>query len=219
MFLAFAGIITAWRARKFNVLVTIIVAGVFLFSFSDRIARLLLLPLIAVLAAKGVLSLIKRTWDVQMLKNVTLFLVGLSLLFTVVMTIASLVDSEPTSEKMGALLFLRTVPEGDVVLSSPANGVLIERVAKSPAFLDQVDGVDDHAMEAANQIFLSQRFSMTRDLLAEYNITHILIDSRMRDGEVWTSQEQGLLFLLAHHPAFVPVYQQGDVEVYRFVQV
>ena len=218
LFLALAGLIAGWQARKARVTVTIIIAGVFLLSFSEGLARVLLLPLIAVLAAKGLRSLFYRSWDVAFIKNVTLFLIGLSLLFTVVMTITNLVHAEPSSEKMGALLFLRTVPQGDVVLSSAENGILIERIAGAPALLDQAGGSDEADAQVAEKIFLSQRFSVTRDLLVQYNITHILIDGAMRDGGVWTNQEQGLLFLLQHHPAFVPVYTQGDVEVYRFVQ-
>ncbi|MBD3209386.1 hypothetical protein GF367_03120 [Candidatus Woesearchaeota archaeon] len=215
LFLAAVGVIAAWSKERRQIVASLIIGGVFVFSFSDMLARVLLVPLVAMLAGKGVLVLLRRPWTVRSIRNITLFLVGLSLLFTLVFTISGQVKAEPTMEKLEALRFLHTSPPDAVVLSSPDNGVLIERLGRRQAFLDNAQQ-DQERWSAAQQVFLSYRMGTTVPLLQEYGITYVFVDERMRDGGVWTYEEQGLLFLLKYDDRFVKLYDAGSNVVYRF---
>ena len=219
LFLALVGVLAVWSKKRSEVAASVILLGLFLFSFGDTTARVLLLPVMALFAGKGVLVLVRRSWSVRAIRNATLFLGALSLLFTLVMTVSSLVDAQPSTQKLEALRFLRTLPDDQVVLSSAHNGIFIERIAGQPAFLDDVVGAESSGWQreaVAQRIFMAQRASTAADLLTSQGISHILIDQSMHDGDVWTYEEQGLLFLLEHSPRFVKLYDKGGVQVYRF---
>ncbi|MBN1275107.1 hypothetical protein JXA12_02345 [Candidatus Woesearchaeota archaeon] len=220
LFLALMGALASWSRKGEDVAASIIIIGVLLFSFSDVTARVLLLPVAALFAARGFLLLLRRSWAVQSIRNITLFLAGLSLLFTFVLAVSSLAEEEPSLATMEAMQFLRAVPGEEVVLSGLDNGVFIERIGRQPAFMDNlVGGVDAEARAAvAEGIFFSQRLEDASSLLRAYNISHILIDEGMRNGGVWTADDQGLLFLVENCPSFIKVYDKDGVSVYRFME-
>ena len=98
---------------------------------------------------------------------------------------------------------------------------MIERIARQPAFLDNIRkdvAFNDERLLIAEEIFSSQRMVETEHALQEQGITHILIDSDMRNGGVWTADEQGILFLLKYSPKFVLVYQNENIEIYRYIK-
>jgi hypothetical protein len=218
LFLALTGIIGVWSRKNTHIGAIVVLCSVFLFSFSSASARVVFLPVSALLAGKGIIFLVKREWKVDSIRYASLFLVGLSLLFTLVFTITDRVDEEPSFGQLKAYQFLQSVPEGEVVLSQSANGIFIERIGRRDAFLDEVKS--EYSWErdvAAHRMFMATRLDMVEDLLTEYHISHILIDENMRSGAVWTHEEQGLLFLLDHSTHFVKLYDADGVMVYRYL--
>ncbi|MBW2982739.1 hypothetical protein KY327_00375 [Candidatus Woesearchaeota archaeon] len=220
LLLALIGLMARWSRHRSAVAASLLMAGVFFFSFSDPLTRILMAPVLALLAARGGRELLERQWSVRLVRDVTLFLVALSLLFTLVLTLSEQSEEEPSLAQLEALQFLRTVPEGEVVLSSPDNGVFVQRIARRQAFLDRVGG--DPSLEAerrrvADRIFSAQRLDPAASLLESHGISHVLVDQEMRHGGVWTAEEQGLLFLMEHSDRFVKVYDRLGVAVYRFV--
>ncbi|MFP4523818.1 MAG: hypothetical protein ACLFO2_00685 [Candidatus Woesearchaeota archaeon] len=219
LLLALIGLMARWSRQRSAVAASLIMVGVFIFSFSDPLTRILMAPVLAILASRGGVELLERQWSVRLVRDVTLFLVALSLLFTLVLTLSEQAEEEPSLAKLEALQFLRTVPEDEVVLSSPENGVFIQRIARRQAFLDHVE-MDQHVeaerRRAADNIFSAQRLDPAASLLESHGISHVLVDQDMRHGGVWTAEEQGLLFLMEHNDRFVKVYDRKSVAVYRF---
>lgn len=221
LFLALVGVIGSWSNKREFLLSSFFVVVVFIFSFSDVIARALLLPIFALLAGKGLLFLLQKKWELLSVRNATLFFIGLSLLFTLVMTVSDQVKSEPSLEKMEALLFLRSVPDNDLVLSSSENGVFLERVAKHPALLDSVRRSEQARWNdelSAQRVFYAQRLSIASSVLVEQDIGYVFIDEKMRNGGIWTYEEQGLLFLVENSNHFVKLFENREVSVYRFIR-
>lgn len=220
VFLALLGFLSSWSKDRVAIGASIVVAGVFVASWRLPAMRVVMVPAVALLAGRGAGGLVRRQWSVAMIKTATLFLIGLSVLFTLVMAIGAQAEAEPAAAQMQALRFLQTVPDDEVVLSAPRNGVLIEWVAHREAFLDDLakdPAVAAHKQLVAAKIFQGQRMTPTAQLLEEQCITHVLVDPVMVGGEVWTHDEQGLLFLLQNNPRFVRVFDKEGYMVYRFV--
>lgn len=220
--LAIIGAGSLWSRKKEHVFASLIVVAVFVFSFHELSARVLLMPLFALFASVGIVELFEREWQVKELKDFTLFIIGLALLFTLILTVSSRINERPDLEMMDALLFLQSAPDGDFILSSKENGILIERIARQPAFLDTVRKdpilIEERDL-VAKEIFASQRMTTTQELLEANSITHIMIDSAMREGNIWTDDEQGLLFLVKYSPKLVLVYQNKNIEIYRYIKI
>ena len=220
LFLGLLGFLSLWGQDPRIVVMTVLFGVVFVVSWYVPIMRVLLVPLVAILASVGVSGLLRRQWSVEMIKSVTLFLIALSVLFTLVMTVQFQAQAPPSIVKMQAVRFLQTAPVDEVVLSSAANGVFIERIAHREAFLDDFARGQEVALSrriVADQLFYSQRLSRTMMLLEEHGITHIFIDPDMTSGQVWVDDEQGLLFLLKNDPRFVKVFDNQGYVIYRYV--
>jgi len=218
--LALIGGVSLWERKRESILTGIIIIIVMFFSMQELSARVMLLPVLAIIACRGLLVLFDREWSVKELKEFTIFVICLAMLFTLILTITSRVNDEPDLAMMDALLFLQSAPDNDLVLSSQDNGVLISRIARQPSFLDNLrheSSLTNERLSVAEEIFSSQRMAKTGYLLEEQGITHILIDRDMRNGAVWTADEQGLLFLVKYSPRLVLVYQNEKIEIYRYV--
>lgn len=218
LILSFIGLAHVWSRKNRTVAAMIIIVALFLVSFATPVARIIMLPVTALFGALGVLVLVRRNWSVERVRHITLFLIALNLLFTFTLTLNNQTDQSPSLETIQALNFLKTVPEGELVLSSAKNGVFIERIARRPAFIDLVERNPLEKQEVvAEQIFYSTNIDRTRELLRQHTITHIFIDQEMREGGVWSSAEQGLLFFIKNNDDFVELYNKGEIQIYRFI--
>jgi hypothetical protein len=216
LILGLIGAIVSVNKKNREILSAIVLVALFVYSVFDPLARVVGLLVASIFAAKGLVYLISRDWNVESIKLATIFLIILSVLFTTIMTITSQVDAEPTLEKMRALNFLKTSEEQDLVLSSKENGIFIERIARRTAVLDSLS--NQASVDLADKIFYAKRIKDIENILLDEDITHILIDQKMVNGGVWTNNEQGLLFLLKNNKnSFVEVYSKGGVSIYRIV--
>ena len=217
--LAIIGINTEWRKSNRIIISSIILFFVFISSWTLLVARVLFLPVISILSAKGLNSILNRRWAVKKIRKLTLFIIILSLLFTIMLTLTDLTRSKPSPEQIQAYKFLQTIPEGEVVLSSPNNGIFIERIGRRKAYVDLATGLHGlENQETLETIWYSNNLKEVIDLLNKNNITHIFVDQEMILGEVWTSQEQGLLFFLENDKRFVPVFSSEYATIYRFME-
>ena len=66
-----------------------------------------------------------------------------------------------------------------------------------------------------NDIFYSRNINKTLDLINENNLTYILITKEMKQGQVWTSNDQGLLFLIRYYASFKNIYDDDNIELWQ----
>lgn len=217
LLLALMGIVALWRPVNTVIAGGAFLFGVFVVSFSVPVARVVLLPVVVVLAARGVLLLFRRSWAISSGRHIALFLIGLSLLFTLVSTFSALSAAEPSVGRLEALRFLRTVPQDEVVLSSANNGIFIQRIAQRRVLVDEFRNDDVAVFEDVDTMFSTVRLRMAADLFAQYGVSHVFIDEEMRSGGVWLSDSSGLLFLMQNNDLFVKVYEKDGFVIYRFL--
>ncbi len=218
MILALIGIGSQWKKSNRVIISGSILLLVFVLSWALPVARVLFLPIIGILATKGLTSLLRRRWAVEKLRRLTLFMIALSLLFTILLTITDLTRSEPLPKSIEAYKFLQTIPDSEVVLSSPDNGIFIERIGRRKAFVDQANGIHEFEFQDdLNTLWYSHNLKEISRILHEHNITHILVDKDMVNGKIWSNQDQGLLFFLENDKRFVPIFSSDYATIYRFI--
>ena len=219
LFLAVTGFLAQWRSDRKAIGATIIAILAVALGVLLPSARVVLLPMVAILAAKGFLILWRRKWSVGNVRDATMFLLCLSLLFTLIAAIAALSRAAPSVEQVEAFTFLQTSPRDAVVLSSPENGVFIERLGRRTAYLDELRGSPGSSPEnavLAEEMFSTRRMADATTILEGSGVTYLLIDDDMRAGGVWSHEEEGLLFLLEHSPYFIKLHERESVSVYRY---
>ena len=87
-----------------------------------------------------------------------------------------------------------------------------------------MDELFDYAPEVEQRyndsmtIFNSRNLKTTTQLLDKYNITYIWIDKKMKTGQVWEKENQGLLFLLKNSERFKSVYDLDEVEIWTYIK-
>ncbi|MBR9691538.1 hypothetical protein GOV06_02025, partial [Candidatus Woesearchaeota archaeon] len=69
----------------------------------------------------------------------------------------------------------------------------------------------------SNTTFYSRNLKTTRSILDKYNIRYIWIDPKMKQGQVWTREEQGILFLFRNSETFKKLYSKDDIEIWEYL--
>ena len=70
-------------------------------------------------------------------------------------------------------------------------------------------------LDDSDVIFYSRNLKKTISLLDKYDISYILIDSEMKQGQVWTEKEEGLFFLFSNSESFKKIYDKKGIEIWR----
>ena len=67
-------------------------------------------------------------------------------------------------------------------------------------------------------MFQSRNLKDTEALLNKYNIRYIFITQDMKEGLVWTDNNQGLLFLLKNGETFKKPYSSDKIEIWQYLK-
>ena len=218
--LFFIGLFSWWDRHINKTIAVLGVVLMFAFSvfFSD--ARLFVSLIIAIPAGRAISYLANREWEMPLIKDVTIILIIYSVLFASILllnTQVKMVDKDT----IDAVKFLSTSDRGDVILSMPRSGFMIEGVAGRRAFMDDNSFRQKDYQEkirVRNNIFYSRNLPELEALLVSNKITHILIDEDMKNGEVWNSREEGLLFFLQNSDRFINIFDNKNIQVYRYLR-
>ena len=65
------------------------------------------------------------------------------------------------------------------------------------------------------EIFKSREFKRTVQLLEDNKISIIWIDKSMKNGQVWNSNDEGLLYMF-RNDRFLKIYDTNGIEIWRF---
>lgn len=217
--LALIGLFSWWNkdSKKTSIMIAVIVLILAAALFED--IRLPIAILVAIFGGFSISYLVNREWEIHVLKDVTLLLVVCILIFSAVLTLNFQIKNI-SDEKISAISYLSSAGKEDIILSSERNGFIIEYEAKRSAYLDgnsyKFDDYEERKL-LADKIYYSRNLNELETLLRQENITHLLVDSEMRSGEVWNGREEGVLFFLENSEKFIKIYYNEKIQIYRYV--
>lgn len=207
LFLAGVALFSAWKGSlpySAAYLPILIIATGFLY-FPRQFTLYFSAPL-ALLAAFGFLALWEMEWEVEVIRNLSILLIGCGLLFTGLSYLNRTVNSEPLPAQVEAFReFSQQLP--GKVFSHPDNGFYLEYFSSKEAFLDGLLSHDcQQKLETADTLYWNRNLPTATELLAEEKIKYIFIDDGMKGGKVWRREDEGLLFLLEDSMTFEKLF-------------
>ncbi|MBW3013804.1 hypothetical protein KY335_01010 [Candidatus Woesearchaeota archaeon] len=212
LILAIFGFLMSWKYKfKFIILYF---AGIALFLLSTKYIFFIIYLniLIVFFASHAFHALAKRKWDIKFIGLLAIIALICSFLFSAV----SFADREAESMPNSAMLESFQAFEGghgSIILTMPEYSFWIEYYTDNTPFTT----IFDPKPKISEEIFQSKNLKQTSELLDKYNIEYIWIDSSMKSGKVWSSPDQGLLFLLPSKTHFENIYNKGGIEIWRFI--
>jgi len=169
--------------------------------------------IIVFFAAHCFKKLIDRKWDLNFVKNLTIIVLICSFLFSAVSFANRTADAAPDAAILRSLKELKDYETG-IVITLPEKAWWVEYYSEQPVFGKLLDKDDAYI---ANEILDSKNIEYTSDLLDKHDIRYIWIDHEMKQGQVWTSEDQGLLWLLPNKEKFKNLYNIGHVEIWEYL--
>jgi len=216
-FLAAIGLIFTWRYKKQHIilylLIIFFIVSVRYFGFSVNVY---LNIIFAYLASLSFSRLVNRKWDSQIIKTFTVLVLIFGIMFSSLSYINRVSVSGPNEGVLKSLLWLNQKSDSsDVVLSAKSKGFWIEYFSSRDALIDGFT-LDYSLISDVDIVFDSRNLEITKSILDKHQVDFIWIDIDMKNGEVWSKDEEGLLFLFKDKSAFRQVYNDLGVEIWNF---
>ncbi len=221
LLLAVLGLAIAWKEKKKLYYVYLIMLFVVAISFLYNNAVVYSNFAISILAGIAFAALIRRKWELKLVRNLSIILLFCSILFSAVSYTVRISNEQPTSELMDALEWIsQNSNEGDVVFSHYTKGFWVQFHAQRPVVADSITANYPDFKEKIRDsevIFDSWDIKETRKLLQKHNASFVLITNDMAEGLVWEKPEQGLAYLLRNSETFKKVYSNSHAGVWRYI--
>ncbi|MBI4450701.1 hypothetical protein HY642_01885 [Candidatus Woesearchaeota archaeon] len=167
---------------------------------------------VALLSGIALSRLASMKWEYRELRTLALLALLCGLLFSTLSFGFTIAGTYPDAAMAQAL---RQLPSG-AVLSHESNGFWIEKLSHNQAVIDEGwEFMPAERYPDVQRIWQSRNLTATTQLLDKYNVSTILITQSMRNGQVWKSPEEGLLFVLGNRDAFTQTIN-GTVEVWEY---
>ncbi len=207
LLLAGVALFSAWKQGlpySATTLPILILAAGFLY-FPKQFTLYFSAPL-ALLAALGFLALWEMEWEVEVIRSLSILLIGCGLLFTGLSYLNRTVNSGPFPYQVEAFRELSQQPPG-MAFSHPDNGFYIEYFSSKQAYLDGFHSWEDlQKLETADTLYWNRNLPTAARLLADGKIQYLFIDGEMKSGKVWRREGEGLLFLLEDSMTFEKLF-------------
>lgn len=219
LILAIIGLQISWKRSLSQTIIYSLITLTFVFSVLYPSLRILVSVVLSIYAGIAISKFVKEPWNVKKLKGITLLLIICSLIFSSAVFLKAEI-SEINPDKIDAVNYLTATEPRDIILSSEENGFLIETVSKRQTYLDANSyKFSDYAekIEVSNAIYYSRSLDNLEVLLKENGINHIFVDEEMRSGKVWNTREEGILLVLENSKSFVKIFDNKQVQIYRYV--
>tara|TARA_Y100000310_G_C20520416_1_gene733373 strand:+ start:210 stop:986 length:777 start_codon:yes stop_codon:yes gene_type:complete len=220
LFLAFFGLVGLWQKkyRNLNYYLLFILSIFFLIL---NIKYLIYFNLIlCVLGAFGLRYIYKLKWNSFLIRNLTIVLLIGGIIFSGVSFLTENSKLDPDEELYESLMFLKNrASPRNVILSHEKYGSYINSIPSRKNFIDFNYA---HAPRLDLRLFYLDKIFYSRDLtntlkgFREFKITLILITPEMKNGLVWNTDNEGLLYLLKNNPDyFNMIYNENGFEIWR----
>ena len=224
LILSFIGILKLWEEKYKNVILYITFIVFVILLFFSLSVMFYFNFLIVFFAALGINKIIKRKWDSELVKKLTILFFIFGLIFSCFTFINSELNEAPSKELVGSLEFIdRNTNKDTVILSHYSYGVFINSIANRKNVMDDnfyyVQDLDERYQDI-NFLFYTRDLDNALEIFKKYNITYILINDEMRNGLVWTKSNEGLLYLLDNNPRiFDKAYNNAKMEIWEIKEL
>jgi hypothetical protein len=165
---------------------------------------------LAFLAAQAIYWLLERNWSVKEIKNFTIWLLLLGMLFSTLTYIDRIPEYQPSQETILSLEWLEGYISQDdfdynfVVLTLPQNNDYVEYIVELETFTNSYIITDNvFSTTYPNKLF---------PILDNNNIKYIYIDPETQERYV---DQQGLIFALRNEK-FKLIHSEEDYEIWEF---
>ena len=227
LFLVAAGIFTFWKDKKryFPIYIFIFVFLI-LSVYFGTFANIYLNFLFSGFAGITILKLIRRRWELKIVRDLLLIIILCGITFSAFSHINSISEAEPDDSMILLLTrFAKYSDAKEVVLSHPKNDYVIKYVAGKIPFREQSNGyydydyISDSAEREKTEadIFHSRNLADMADLIENNGISYIFIDKAMKKGLVWKEEKQEALFLLTNKETFKRLVVNESNELYKYI--
>ena len=217
--LALFGLVFLWEKRyKNSIYYLFIILNLFILFLN--IKYIIYITLISsVLGAYGLRYIYKLEWSSHLIRDLTVIILIGGILVSGVIFLSENSRRDPDQSVYNALVYIgeNTDPR-DVILSHEKYGIYINSVSARKNF---VDINRDYAPRAdlrfyhLNKIFYSRDMTNLLKIFKEFKIDYIMITPEMKNGLVWSSNNQGLLYLINNNQEYFKLaYNEGGVEVW-----
>lgn len=204
LLLAIIGFLAMWKKRSIIYLALIYLLASY--PFFKNTANSYFVFALAIFAGEGLSQLTRRKWQVSLIKNLSIALIIIGIMFSTSTYLSRLANAEPNEEMVKGLEALKGLPYG-LVVSHCSNGYWINYFSGQKAFIS--DCYEKQKIETANKIFYSIDIAKAKSMLQQNNISYIWIDAEMKQGQVWSTPQQELLFLFRNNKTFKNIYKDS----------
>ncbi len=221
LILAAIGIQYLWVNKKITMRESIIFLFIFIITSAINIEYGIYLNIIiSVLAAIGFIKLAQREWKMKQLRNITLFLLILGVVYSGAATVAKGATEQPTPELIEGLTWLESVASSkSVVLSSIHYASIIQQQTKAKVIIDRQHVEPQDTEAQLETVFESRRMDKTMRILKQFDVDFIVITTDMIKGGIWEDDDEGLLFLLENGENFKKRFENNEVIIWEVIPI
>ncbi len=199
-----------WFAKRTRGVMLLFLAATLLAPFSS--AALIAAGFAAApLAARLTDRLLRRRWTLAPARGITMLLLACGFLFLALTAFLAIADAPPSG---GLRNELQRLPPG-TVLAPPELGDAIEQLTHHTALLHDC-GRQAALCDQTARFYASRSMDAAAAFLDENSLAYLVVTNEMRDGAVWSRDDEGLLFLLKHSERFTLVETGAEERIWRY---
>ncbi len=220
LLLGLIGIIASWKEKKKYGIIYYSLAWLSICSLYDIRILVFAELIIVYFSGLAVMKIMERAWESTTLKNYVLLLVFCGVLFSSASFINRLSRNGPTENEAVSLGWLAEQREGRV-FSHYEYGYMIEAISNKVPYTDKayyLHSLDKQKIMQSDLVFQSRDLKNITSFFSENNISYIWINEKMKRGEVWKKDEEGLLFVLENSLAFKKIYDYKKIEIWKYIK-
>jgi len=190
----------------------------FLAYFFFKPALFYLLFPFSFFAASGLVKLITMNWELKQLRDISVVILLIGIVFSSIVFVDSLVHDQPSKEIAESLTVLESYPFSNV-FSHYSYGFWIQYYSGKQPIADPMPlyaPLLDKRIKDSVAVFYSRNLENTKAILGNYNSRFIFITPEMKNGLVWSKPDEGLLFLFRNSETFTNIYNKSGFEIWEF---
>ena len=163
--------------------------------------------------------LVLMRWDLEFIEKLTILLIILGLVFSGLSYVNRISSLQPDDGLLDSLAWLKEHSEkGSIILCPPQYGYWVEFGSERKVILDSAPELikdSEIRFKDLNELFFSKELEITRDIIEKYNISYLIVDNEMKNGLIWSENDEGLLFLLRNNETFKKEYSHIGIDIWK----
>lgn len=219
LFLTFFGLSKLWEHKYKYGYIYLSLIILIIFTIINEKSLIYLNFILVYLAALGFVKIITSKWASNLIRNLTILLLICGLIFSGISLLNTISEKEPSRDLINALTLLNlNSRKSDVVFSHYSNGVWINSLAERPNVMDSDFYYSPDVNQRYNDsktLLYTRKFDLTERIIDKYGVKYILVTKDMKNGLVWTNDEQGLQFFLKYSKVFKKIYDKNNIEIWE----